>query len=353
MSIKITFAMIFLTFIDIAQVAIGYIYVIKKAALGLISVGEFSMYLTGITSFAGSFQSLMQTLTNLSEYKNYYKFYKDYMSIPIQTNLGKDKPAIPASFDIEFQNVSFKYGTSEKFALQNVNVKFNSKERIAIIGENGAGKSTFVKLLMRLYEPTEGKILINGIDIKEIDYNHYQTWFAAVFQDFKLFSFSIKENITFGNDKTEADKKRLENIVSASGLKEVTDKLDKGLETLVYRDFDDAGFTPSGGEGQKIAIARAAYKNAPIVILDEPTAALDPKAENKIYEQFDSFFADKCSLYISHRMAVTKFSDRTLVFDNAHIVQDGNHETLMNQEGKYKELYSLQAKYYTDEVNSQ
>ena len=348
MSIKITFAMIFLTFIDIAQVAIGYIYVIKKAALGLISVGEFSMYLTGITSFAGSFQSLMQTLTNLSEYKNYYKFYKDYMSIPIQTNLGKDKPAIPASFDIEFQNVSFKYGTSEKFALQNVNVKFNSKERIAIIGENGAGKSTFVKLLMRLYEPTEGKILINGIDIKEIDYNYYQTWFAAVFQDFKLFSFSIKENITFGNDKTEEDKKRLENIVSASGLKEVTDKLDKGLETLVYRDFDDAGFTPSGGEGQKIAIARAAYKNAPIVILDEPTAALDPKAENKIYEQFDSFFADKCSLYISHRMAVTKFSDRTLVFDNAHIVQDGNHETLMNQEGKYKELYSLQAKYYTE-----
>ena len=353
MSIKITFAMIFLTFIDIAQVAIGYIYVIKKAALGLISVGEFSMYLTGITSFAGSFQSLMQTLTNLSEYKNYYKFYKDYMSIPIQTNLGKDKPAIPASFDIEFQNVSFKYGTSEKFALQNVNVKFNSKERIAIIGENGAGKSTFVKLLMRLYEPTEGKILINGIDIKEIDYNHYQTWFAAVFQDFKLFSFSIKENITFGNDKTEEDKKRLENIVSASGLKEVTDKLDKGLETLVYRDFDDAGFTPSGGEGQKIAIARAAYKNAPIVILDEPTAALDPKAENKIYEQFDSFFADKCSLYISHRMAVTKFSDRTLVFDNARIVQDGNHETLINQEGKYKELYSLQAKYYTDEINSQ
>ena len=156
-----------------------------------------------------------------------------------------------------------------------------------------------------------------------------------------------------GNDKTEADKKRLENIVSASGLKEVTDKLDKGLETLVYRDFDDAGFTPSGGEGQKIAIARAAYKNAPIVILDEPTAALDPKAENKIYEQFDSFFADKCSLYISHRMAVTKFSDRTLVFDNAQIVQDGNHESLMNQEGKYKELYSLQAKYYTDEVNSQ
>ncbi len=219
-------------------------------------------------------------------------------------------------------------------------------ERIAVIGENGAGKSTFVKLLMRLYEPTQGKILVNGIDIKTIDYDYYQTWFAAVFQDFKLFSFSIKENITFGKTETEEDKKRFEKIVESTGLKEVIEKLDKGVDTLVYRDFDDAGFTPSGGQGQKIAIARAAYKNAPIAILDEPTAALDPKAENKIYEQFDEFFKDKCSLYISHRMAVTKFSDRTLVFDNAKIVQDGNHEELMNQEGKYKELYELQAKFY-------
>ncbi|MGF7109038.1 ABC-type multidrug transport system fused ATPase/permease subunit [Treponema pedis] len=346
MSIKMTFGMLSLTFIDIAQVGIGYFYVIKKAALGLISVGEFSMYLTGITNFASSFQSLMQTLTNLSEYKNYYKFYKEYMSIPIQTDFGKDKPALPFSFDIEFQNVSFKYGKSEKYALQNVSVKFNSKERIAVIGENGAGKSTFVKLLMRLYEPTNGKILINGIDIKTIDYDYYQTWFAAVFQDFKLFSFSIKENITFGKTETEEDKKRFEKIVESTGLKEVIEKLNKGVDTLVYRDFDDAGFTPSGGQGQKIAIARAAYKNAPIAILDEPTAALDPKAENKIYEQFDEFFKDKCSLYISHRMAVTKFSDRTLVFDNAKIVQDGNHEELINQEGKYKELYELQAKFY-------
>lgn len=228
-----------------------------------------------------------------------------------------------------------------------VNVKFNSRERIAIIGENGAGKSTFVKLLMRLYEPTEGTILINGIDIKEIDYNHYQTWFAAVFQDFKLFSFSIKDNITFGTADGGTANAELERLITAAGLKEVIDKLDKGLETLVYRDFDDAGFTPSGGEGQKIAIARAAYKNAPIVILDEPTAALDPKAENRIYEQFDEFFKDKCSLYISHRMAVTKFSDRVLVFDNSRIVQDGSPADLIKEEGKYRELYNLQAKFYT------
>lgn len=333
------FAMLF-------QLIIAYYYLFRKTFTSSLTVADFSMYLASITAFFNILTVIIRYIIDIQHFKILFKSYKDYISIPIDQNFSNMKPPIPASFDIEFQNVSFKYGTSEKFALQNVNVKFNSKERIAIIGENGAGKSTFVKLLMRLYEPTEGKILINGIDIKEIDYNHYQTWFAAVFQDFRLFSFSIKENITFGNDKTDADKKRLENIVSASGLKEVTDKLDKGLETLVYRDFDDAGFTPSGGEGQKIAIARAAYKNAPIVILDEPTAALDPKAENKIYEQFDEFFKDKCSIYISHRMAVTKFSDRTLVFDNAHIVQDGKHEVLLAQQGKYKELYELQAKYY-------
>ena len=335
------------------QLIISYFFVIKQTLDSALSVGNFTMYLAAVSSFASILSEIIKTVVQLSQFNTYFEAFKEYINMPSMENTKGGKPILPENFDIEFQNISFKYGTSEKFALQNVNVKFNSKERIAIIGENGAGKSTFVKLLMRLYEPTEGKILINGINVKEIDYNHYQTWFAAVFQDFKLFSFSIKENITFGNDKTEEDKKRLENIVSASGLKEVTDKLDKGLETLVYRDFDDAGFTPSGGEGQKIAIARAAYKNAPIVILDEPTAALDPKAENKIYEQFDSFFADKCSLYISHRMAVTKFSDRTLVFDNARIVQDGNHDTLISQEGKYKELYNLQAKYYTDEVNSQ
>ena len=201
---------------------------------------------------------------------------------------------------------------------------------------------------MRLYEPTEGTILINGINIKAIDYEHYQSWFAAVFQDFKLFSFSIKDNITFGTDTDETTKRELMRITEAVGLKEIADRLEKGLDTLVYRDFDDAGFSPSGGEGQKIAIARAAYKNAPIVILDEPTAALDPKAESTIYEQFDTLFKDKCSLYISHRMSVTAFSDRVLVFDQGSLIQDDTPAVLLQQEGKYKELYMLQARLYNN-----
>ena len=331
----------------VIQLVISYFILIRDVFANALAVGNFTMYLSSVTAFASSLSEIITKSVELSQFNQYFDAFKEYMDMPSMNTAHGEKPALPSFFDIEFQNVSFKYGSSEKFALKDVNVKFNSRERIAIIGENGAGKSTFVKLLMRLYEPTEGTILINGIDIKEIDYNYYQTWFAAVFQDFKLFSFSIKDNITFGTADDGTANAELERLITAAGLKEVIDKLDKGLETLVYRDFDDAGFTPSGGEGQKIAIARAAYKNAPIVILDEPTAALDPKAENRIYEQFDEFFKDKCSLYISHRMAVTKFSDRVLVFDNSRIVQDGSPADLIKEEGKYRELYNLQAKFYT------
>lgn len=331
----------------VIQLVISYFILIRDVFENALAVGNFTMYLSSVTAFASSLSEIITKSVELSQFNQYFASFKEYMDMPSMNTAHGEKPALPSFFDIEFQNVSFKYGSSEKFALKDVNVKFNSRERIAIIGENGAGKSTFVKLLMRLYEPTAGKILINGVDIKEIDYNYYQTWFAAVFQDFKLFSFSIKDNITFGTADGGTANAELERFITAAGLKEVIDKLDKGLETLVYRDFDDAGFTPSGGEGQKIAIARAAYKNAPIVILDEPTAALDPKAENRIYEQFDEFFKDKCSLYISHRMAVTKFSDRVLVFDNSRIVQDGSPADLIKEEGKYRELYNLQAKFYT------
>lgn len=330
----------------ILQLFVSYYYLFKQSFLGFVTVGSFTMYLSAISTFFETLSQIVMNILQIAQFKVLFEAYKEYLDYPIEQLETDVKPILPENFDIEFKNVSFKYGASEKYALKNINVKFNSSERIAIIGENGAGKSTFIKLLMRLYEPTEGTILLNGIDIQTIDYNHYQNFFAAVFQDFKLFSFTIRENITFGTDTDEKNKKHLEKIVEATGLNEVLKKLDKGLDTAVYRDFDDAGFTPSGGEGQKIAIARAAYKNAAIVILDEPTAALDPKAENKIYEQFDQFFVDKCSIYISHRMAVTKFSDRTLVFDKAEIVQDGNHEILIAEEGKYKELYELQAKYY-------
>ncbi len=328
------------------QLLISYFFIMKDAALNASTVGSFTMHLSAVSTFALTLSGIVTTAIELSQFNEYFKAFTQYITVPSMKSECGQKPCLCDPFTIEFQDVSFKYSSSEKYALKNITVRCNSKERIAIIGENGAGKSTFVKLLMRLYKPTAGRILINGIDIQTIDYDFYQNWFAAVFQDFKLFSCSVKDNITFGRIESEEDERRLQSIVEQTGLDSVIKKLKQGLETAVYRDFDPAGLTPSGGEGQKIAIARAAYKNAPIVILDEPTAALDPKAENQIYEQFDEFFQDKCSFYISHRLAVTKFSHRILVFDNAELVQNGSHAELITQEGKYKELYELQSKYY-------
>ncbi len=335
-------------FASVLQLIIAYYYLFQKAFAGNMEVGNFTMYLVAIKIFFTRLSEAISSVIYIQQYKILFESYEEYINLPLEEKHSDFKPELPDNFEVEFQNVSFKYGSSENYALKNINVKFNSKERIAIIGENGAGKSTFIKLLLRLYKPSEGKILINGNDISEINYDYYQSWFASVFQDFKLFAFSIKDNIIFDSQLDENANKRLMEIVEKSGLGENIAKLEKGLDTLIYRDFDEAGFTPSGGVGQKIAIARAAYKNSPVVILDEPTAALDPKAENEIYEQFNDFFSDKLSLYISHRMAVTKFSDRTLVFDNANIIQDGTHEELINQEGKYKELYELQSQYYNE-----
>lgn len=329
------------------QLIISYYYVIVEVFTNSITVGSFSMYLSAITSFSSSLRTLIFSIVELNQFNIYYKIFKQYLQIPSIYDLKKaNQLFLSNNFTIIFENVSFKYDSSNKFAVQNINITFSSKERIAIIGENGAGKSTFIKLLMRLYDPTEGRILLNGIDIRLINYYEYQQLFATVFQDFKLFSFSIRDNITFGNCNDDIEKYELKHIVESTGLQEVTKKLKKGLDTMIYRDFDDSGFTPSGGEEQKIAIARAAYKKAPIIILDEPTAALDPKAEHKIYEQFNDLFKDSCSLYISHRIAVTKFSDRVIVFENASIVQDGKPADLIKQAGKYNELYNLQAQLY-------
>lgn len=328
------------------QLILSYVILIRDVFTNALNVSNFTMYLASIATFAATLSEIIKTGVDLAQFDHYFKAFEAYMNMPSMNAVTGLKPILPDSFTIEFQNVSFKYGHSQNYALRHVTVAFTNTERIAVIGENGAGKSTFVKLLMRLYEPTEGVILINGINIKEIDYEYYQSWFAAVFQDFKLFSFSIKDNIAFGSDTDEASKYKLMRITEAVGLQDIADRLEKGLDTAVYRDFDDSGFTPSGGEAQKIAIARAAYKNAPIVILDEPTAALDPKAESKIYAQFDSFFRDKCSLYISHRMAVTFFAGRVLVFDRGSLIQDDTPDRLLQQEGKYKELYTLQAQVY-------
>jgi len=245
---------------------------------------------------------------------------------------------------IEFKNVSFKYPNGKNFVLKNINTVIDIGRKQALVGANGAGKSTFIKLLARLYEPTEGEILLDGIDIREYDYNEYVQLLSFVFQDFKLFAFTLGENVAASDDFNP--------IKAEESLKKVSfgDRLknmEAGLDTYLYKDVSEKGVEISGGEAQKIAMARALYKDAPIIVLDEPTAALDPIAEASIYEDFNNIVGDKTAIYISHRLSSCRFCDEITVFDDGGIVQKGTHQELLeDKDGKYFELWNAQAKYY-------
>ena len=229
--------------------------------------------------------------------------------------------------------------------MKNVSLKLDLKKRFAVVGRNGAGKTTLVKLLCRMYDETEGSITLNGVDIRKFDYKEYLNLFAAVFQDFSLFSIPVQDNIACdGNPDTNKVWKALE----YAGIKERIEKMPEKLNNLLYHEMGE-GEDISGGEAQKIAIARALYKDAPFVILDEPTAALDPISEYEIYSRFDDMVKDKTSIYISHRMSSCRFCDDILVFDNGMLVQRGSHDTLIKDQGKvYEKLWNAQAKYYAD-----
>lgn len=244
---------------------------------------------------------------------------------------------------IEFHNVSYKYYGQNEYALKNISIKFGSNQKIAIVGENGSGKTTFIKLLLRIYDPTDGYITLNGLDIAEIEYEQYRELFSAVFQDYKLFSMSIRENIELSHPNKPFN---YDEFFSKCGLADKIEVLTKGIDTYIYKDFEKDGFEPSGGEGQKIAFLRALYRKTPFVILDEATAALDPKAEANIYEQFNIFFDNKAIIYISHRMSVTRFCDIIYIFKNGKIIENGTHDSLIEVNGEYAQLYNAQAQYY-------
>ncbi|MBQ6408367.1 MAG: ABC transporter ATP-binding protein [Butyrivibrio sp.] len=274
-----------------------------------------------------------------------YEFL-DYPNNMYQGSLTTEKRR-DNKYEIEFRNVSFKYPGSNSYALKNVNLKFNIGEKLAIVGMNGSGKTTFIKLLCRLYDPTEGTILLNGIDIRKYRYDEYMNIFSIVFQDFKLFAMPLGENVATSSDY---DKEKVLSVLEKAGFGERLEKMSKGLETHLYKQLDKEGVEISGGEAQKIAIARALYKDAPFIILDEPTAALDPVAEAEIYEKFSEMVDDRTAVYISHRLSSCKFCDEIAVFHDGRVVQKGTHfDLLQDSKGKYYELWNAQAQYYNDE----
>lgn len=311
-----------------------------------ISIGSVCLYAGCINRFLFYFSKFMKVSTDLAGNTKYVKMYFDFLDIPNK----KYKGTLPVEkrddnkFSIEFSNVSFRYPGSSKYVLKDFSIKFNIGERLAVVGKNGSGKTTFIKLLCRLYDPADGEIFLNGIDIRKYDYKEYLSLFSVVFQDFKIPAFPLGQNVAAS---TKYNKEKAEDALRRAGLSVFLEKLPYGLDTPVYTDFDKNGVDISGGEAQKVAIARALYHDTPFVILDEPTAALDPLAEYEIYSKFDELVGTKTAVYISHRLSSCQFCNDILVIDEGRAVQRGTHNSLIKEkDGLYYKLWNTQAKYY-------
>lgn len=311
-----------------------------------IGIGDFTMLSTAVTVIVTALNTVMKQLLALKKFCGYSEKYIQYVEGNTYVEKGDKDTNLSSDFVIEFRDVSFRYPGSRNYALRNINAVLRSGEHWSVVGLNGAGKSTFIKLLCRLYECTEGEILLNNVNILEYDYARYMKILSVVFQDFCLLNFSIKENLICNSPEKVRDEE-LTPLLNQVGLKDKVDSLSQGLLTPVFRYYDQSGFEPSGGEQQKIAMARALYKDAPILILDEPTAALDPIAEKDIYEQFHSMVQNKTAVFISHRLASCKICDKILVFNDGKIVERGTHQALLDQEdGLYSKMYRTQQKMY-------
>lgn len=324
-----------------------YLFVCMKALGGAFGVGRVSQYIGALTALSGGVSACLSAIGVMRNNVAYLREVRRFMEIPnrmYQGSLTTEKRS-DRKYEVEFRNVSFRYPGAQADALSHISMKFRVGERLAVVGENGSGKTTFIKLLCRLYDPTEGEILLNGIDIRKYRYDDYLNVFSVVFQDFQLLALPLGENVAASRTVEEA---KAAECLRAAGFSHRLSELPDGLKTCLYRDYEESGVEISGGEAQKIAIARALYKDAPFIILDEPTAALDPIAEAEIYEKFNEIVGDKTAIYISHRLSSCKFCDEILVFDHGRIVQQGTHNTLVaDLSGKYHELWHAQAQYYT------
>lgn len=328
------------------QESVIYLLLAYKVVFSGMSIGDFSMYLTSIKTFADAARGIAGAFSQLLQCDLFAGEFRYCAEIAVAGRKEFPELSIPEGqpLTLEFRDVSFRYPQAEKMVLEHVSLTLREGESLSVVGLNGAGKTTFIKLLCRLYEPAEGEILLNGININRIPYEEYAARLGVVFQDFRLFAFSMEENITMG---FSAGAKTVEECVEKSGLQGKLSSLSRGLQTNLSKEFDEKGIEFSGGEGQKLALARVLYKDAPVIILDEPTAALDPLAEYELYRRFHELVQGKCAVYISHRLSSTRFTDKIAVFDQGHVAEYGSHRELMSrQEGLYASMYRMQAQYY-------
>lgn len=310
-----------------------------------LSIGSLTMYVSAAIQFTGSVSGIGENIVMLLQRLSFLEPYFEFMSLKEETRVeGKEKFSGEVE-TVEFRNVTFTYPNAEKPVLKNVSFSIHKGEKISIVGLNGAGKSTLVKLICRMYQADSGEILINGKNIYEYEYLSYMKCISAVFQDYRLFNFSIAENISC--KESGADEERISHLVEEVGMKEKIDSLPDGINSRFGKEYEEDGVELSGGQGQKIAIARALYKKASMVILDEPASALDPIAEAEIYEKFNNLVEDKTAIYISHRMSSSVFCDRILIIDGGTVADYDTHENLMKKtDSLYYKLFHSQAENY-------
>ena len=348
-----------------------YVYLIYRVLKTGMSIADFTLSLGAVRAFFGVMQQVFNTLTDMKAQSREINDFRSFLEYPerggaslsdkkvSKNNAGKrldsrktekEKPFSllgQEQYEFQFENVSFRYPESDRYALKNLNLTFRTGERLAVVGLNGAGKSTFIKLLCGLYIPTEGRILLNGIDIRQYDKREYYKLFSPVFQNIELFAFPMDENVSMNVEK-ETNSELAEKYLRMAGLGEKLDSLSKGVKTELLKVIREDGIELSGGERQKLALARALYKNAPIVVLDEPTSALDALAEYHMYQNFDKIIGKKSAVYISHRLSSTRFCDCIAMFIDGELKEYGTHESLIAAGGKYREMFDVQAQYYKE-----
>ncbi len=354
---------------------LSYTLLIHKVLSGQIDAAQFTIYIGLVASFSEWIYDVSMDMADLRDASNQFNDYHEFMeqkdvfgraetdsaesagngaeSIgsqgPTQKHASAKVSAAPAP-EIEFRNVSFTYEGSEKPVLKNINMKIRANEKIALVGNNGAGKTTIVKLLCGLYPPTSGEILIDGKSIDEIGVEKYQDMISVLFQDTSPIALSVAENVA-SCEIEKMDRERVRSCLDKAGLLEKVDGLIKKEETYITQTLDENGVMLSGGETQKLLLAKAMYKDGSMLLLDEPTSALDPIAESRIYEEYNQMAAEKTAVFISHRLASTKFCDRILFLDAGQIVEEGTHDELMRKGGKYREIFDIQSHYYQDKVD--
>lgn len=325
-----------------------FLFTAARAFIGVFGIGSFILYQGTTKRFIEAVSAVAAGIGRLRHNNQYLVSLYEYLDLP--NDMYKGTLAVEKrddiDYEIEFRDVSFRYPRSDSWALRHVSIRFRIGNKMAIVGENGSGKTTFIKLLCRLYDPTEGEILLNGIDIRKYDYKEYMEVFSVVFQDFELLAYSVGQNIAASETY---DRDRAESCCRKAGFWERVETMRQGLDTILYKNLSEDGVEISGGEEQKLAIARAMYRDAAFLILDEPTAALDPMAEYELYTRLNEIVEDRTAIYISHRLSSCRFCDEIAVFDHGQIIQRGSHEQLVSDvNGKYYELWHAQAQYYVE-----